>query len=114
MRSGTGSGRRTSPASTSPASRHYRHARWYAQLHIFRLPFYYIDYAIAETGAMQLAAMDAKSPDEAMETYLALCRTGGTKGVLDIFRSAGLRSPFDDGVMADLARHVARECALAA
>jgi oligoendopeptidase F len=91
-----------------------RTARWYAQLHIFRLPFYYIDYAIAETGAMQLAAMDAKDPGAAMETYLALCRTGGTKGLLDIFKSAALRSPFDEGVLADLARHAARECALAA
>ena len=91
----------------------YRAARWYAQLHIFRLPFYYIDYAIAETGAMQLAAMDAKDPAAAMETYLALCRIGGTKGVLDIFKSAGLRSPFDAGVMADLAGYVARECGLA-
>jgi M3 family oligoendopeptidase len=92
----------------------YRAARWYAQLHIFRLPFYYIDYAIAETGAMQLAAMDAMDPGKALGTYLALCRTGGTKGVLDIFKSAGLRSPFDEGVMEDLARHAARECALAA
>jgi M3 family oligoendopeptidase len=91
-----------------------RAARWYAQLHIFRLPFYYIDYAIAETGAMQLAAMDAMDPGKALGTYLALCRTGGTKGVLDIFKSAGLRSPFDEGVMEDLARHAARECALAA
>jgi M3 family oligoendopeptidase len=91
----------------------YRAARWYAQLHIFRLPFYYIDYAIAETGAMQLAAMDAKDPAAAMETYHELCRIGGTQGVLDIFKSAGLRSPFDAGVMAGLAAHVARECELA-
>ena len=91
----------------------YRHARWYAQLHIFRLPFYYIDYAIAETGAMQLAAMDAKDTGAALDTYLALCRTGGTKGVLDIFKSAGLRSPFDEGVMEGLAGYVGRECGLA-
>ncbi|ROZ69658.1 M3 family oligoendopeptidase [Ramlibacter sp. WS9] len=91
----------------------HRAARWYAQLHIFRLPFYYIDYAIAETGAMQLAVMDAKDPAAAMETYIELCRIGGTRGVLDIFKSAGLRSPFDAGVMADLAAHVARECELA-
>lgn len=90
-----------------------RAARWYAQLHIFRIPFYYIDYAIAETGAMQLAMMDAKDPAGALETYLELCRVGGTRGVLDIFKSAGLRSPFDAGVMADLAGHVAVECDLA-
>lgn len=91
----------------------YRAARWYMQHHIFRFPFYYIDYAIAETGAMQLAMLDARDSAGAMDTYLALCRIGGTRGLLDIFGSAGLRSPFDAGVMADLAAHVARECALA-
>lgn len=90
-----------------------RAARWYAQLHIFKYPFYYIDYAIAETAAMQLAAMDAKDPARALETYLALCRIGGTRSVLDIFKSAGLRSPFDEGVMADLARQAAAACELA-
>ena len=47
-----------------------------------------------------------------MDRYLALCRMGGTRGLLDIFRSADLRSPFDDGVMADLAAQASRECAL--
>ncbi|MBG9390262.1 M3 family oligoendopeptidase [Caenimonas aquaedulcis] len=90
-----------------------RSARWYAQTHIFRMPFYYIDYAIAELGAMQLALMDKTDPARTLETYLELCRIGGTQGVLDIFRSAGLRSPFDAGVMAELAAHAAKECGLA-
>ncbi|MEO7392356.1 MAG: M3 family metallopeptidase, partial [Ramlibacter sp.] len=89
-----------------------RAARWYAQLHIFKFPFYYIDYAIAETGAMQLAFQCEKDNAAALETYLGLCRLGGTRGVLDIFKSAGLRSPFDAGVMADLAQRVARKCGL--
>jgi oligoendopeptidase F len=91
---------------------HLRVARWYSQLHIFKYPFYYIDYAIAETGAMQLAFLDAQDSARALETYLDLCRLGGTRGVLDIFKSAGLRSPFVAGVMAGLAQRVARECEL--
>jgi M3 family oligoendopeptidase len=87
-----------------------RSARWYAQPHIFRMPFYYIDYAIAEMGAMQLAVMDQKDPRGALDTYIELCRIGGTRGVLDIFKAAGLRSPFDAGVMADIAAHAALEC----
>ena len=35
----------------------YRACRWYAQRHIFRMPFYYIDYAIAETGAASIKDM---------------------------------------------------------
>ena len=84
-------------------------ARWYAQGHIFASPFYYIDYAIAETGAMQLALLDAGDHGKAMETYLSLCRMGGTKSVLDIFKAAGLRSPFDPEVMRDLMAHAAEE-----
>ncbi|MFT4647017.1 MAG: M3 family oligoendopeptidase [Glaciecola sp.] len=85
----------------------YSSTRWYAQLHIFRHPFYYIDYAIAETGAMQLALMDAKDHDSCLETYMELCRLGGTKNVLDLFSNAGLRSPFDPEVMRDLMAHAA-------
>jgi M3 family oligoendopeptidase len=83
--------------------------RWYAQSHIFHAPFYYIDYAIAETGAMQLGLMDAQDHNKAMETYLRLCQIGGTKSVLDIFQTVGMRSPFDPMLMKDLMAHAAKE-----
>jgi M3 family oligoendopeptidase len=76
--------------------------RWYSQNHIFGMPFYYIDYAIAETGAMQLALIDAKDPKRAVEVYLELCRIGGTQSVLNIFKSAGLQSPFSADNMQNL------------
>jgi len=87
----------------------YKYARWYAQGHIFQSPFYYIDYAIAETGAMQLALIDARDHDRAMESYIELCRIGGTRSVLDIFKTVGLRSPFDPELMRDLMQHAAGE-----
>ena len=90
----------------------YEHARWYAQLHIFRYPFYYIDYAIAETGAMQLAMIDAKDHDKAMESYLELCRLGGTDSVLGIFKASGMRSPFEADLMRDLMAHAAEQLGL--
>lgn len=77
-------------------------ARWYQQQHIFQAPFYYIDYAIAETVAMQLAALDRQDHEKAMATYLTLCRIGGTRSILDVVKVAGLHSPFDPDVMADL------------
>ena len=90
----------------------YEHARWYAQLHIFRYPFYYIDYAIAETGAMQLALIDAKDHDKAMDAYLELCRRGGTDSVLGIFKASGMRSPFEADLMRDLMAHAAEQLGL--
>ena len=89
------------------AERH-RAARWYAQPHVFRRPFYYLDYAIAETGAMQLALLDAQDHEACLETYLELCRLGGTRSVLELFDGAGLRSPFEPAVLADLMRHAAQ------
>lgn len=86
----------------------YKAARWYAQGHIFGSPFYYIDYAVAETGAMQLALMDAKDHDSTIEAYLKLCRIGGTMSVLDIFKSVGMRSPFDESLMKDLMDHASK------
>ena len=80
----------------------YKYARWYAQGHIFQTPFYYIDYAIAQTGAMQLGMMDMEDHDKALDTYIKLCVIGGTTSVLNIFRKAGLRSPFDPATMRDL------------
>jgi M3 family oligoendopeptidase len=97
------------PGSDWSGAEHLKKMRWYAQSHIFHAPFYYIDYAIAETGAMQLGLMDAEDHDKAMATYLRLCQIGGTKSVLDIFQTVGMRSPFDPMLMKDLMAHAAKE-----
>jgi M3 family oligoendopeptidase len=83
----------------------YKHARWYGQGHIFGMPFYYIDYAIAETGAMQLGRSDVNFHEKVIESYIELCRIGGTMSVLNIFKAVGLRSPFDEENMKNLMEH---------
>lgn len=90
----------------------YVSTRWYAQLHLFRYPFYYIDYALAETGAMQLGMLDAKDHADCMERYMELCRLGGTKSVTALFEGAGLRSPFEAETIRDLAQHAAEQLGL--
>lgn len=87
----------------------YRAARWYAQLHVFRYPFYYIDYAIAETGAMQLGMLDAQDHEDCLERYLELCRLGGTQSLTGLVASAGLRSPFEPDLMKDLMEHASSQ-----
>ncbi len=77
----------------------YKYARWYPQSHIFQTPFYYIDYAIAQTAAIQLGMMDEENHEKALDTYIKLCVLGGTKGILNIFRERGLMSPFDPNTM---------------
>jgi M3 family oligoendopeptidase len=82
---------------------------WYMVHHIFNTPFYFLDYAIAETAAMQLALMDARDSQRALHTYLRLCEIGGSKSVLEIFASAGMRSPFDETLIRDLMEYAALE-----
>lgn len=83
----------------------FRSTRWYAQLHIFQYPFYYIDYALAELGAMQLAVNATVDRAKALETYLDLCRLGGTGSMLELVDKAGLSSPFEPATLKRLMAH---------
>jgi M3 family oligoendopeptidase len=68
--------------------------RWQAQLHIFGSPFYYIDYALALTCALQLWELATRDRGAAMTRYLALCRRGGSAAFGELVQSAELTSPF--------------------
>ncbi|HEY9898902.1 MAG TPA: M3 family oligoendopeptidase [Pantanalinema sp.] len=90
----------------------HKAVRWKRQAHIFADPFYYIDYAIAESAALQLWRMAEKDRKAAMATYMELCRIGGSQSLLDIFSSAGLVSPFDPEVFAPSVEAIAAELEL--
>ncbi len=92
-----------------PAQRTYR---WMRQPHIFSSPFYYIDYAIAEVGALQLWRLAKQDHTAAMDAYLELCRLGGTKPLLSILGSVGLRSPFEPDALPPLVAAVREELGL--
>jgi M3 family oligoendopeptidase len=85
---------------------------WHRQLHIFGMPFYYIDYALAETCALQLWRLGRKDPGEAMRRYLRLCEIGGTRSFLGVLEEGGLESPFEEGVLPPLVELVREELAL--
>lgn len=92
-----------------PAQRTYR---WMRQPHIFSSPFYYIDYAIAEVGALQLWRLAKRDHAAAMDAYLELCRLGGTKPLLSILGAVGLRSPFEPDALPPLVDAVREELGL--
>lgn len=70
---------------------------WMQKQHIFMYPFYYIDYALAQTCAFEFFTWMEKDRKAAWEGYLKLCRTGGTKGYFATLDYAGLRNPFVPG-----------------
>lgn len=86
--------------------------RWKRQNHIFQSPFYYIDYAIAESGALQLYVTNQTDHAKAMASYMALCKAGGSQSTLGLFQTGGLRNPFEPGVLKPLMEAIAKDLEL--
>lgn len=77
-------------------------ASWQRQRHIYGMPFYYIDYVLAQLCALQFLARSRADPVAALNDYVTLCRRGGSAPFRELTTSAGLRSPFDPGCVADV------------
>jgi len=72
-----------------------RVARWYRQLHIFMYPFYYIEYGIAQIGALQVWRNSLDNPTKAVARYREALALGATRSLPDIYSAAGARLTFD-------------------
>jgi oligoendopeptidase F len=79
-----------------------RVARWYRQLHIFEYPFYYIEYGIAQMGALQVWRHSLADQAKAVRQYREALALGGTQGLPEIYRTAGARLVFDAETMGEL------------
>jgi len=86
-----------------------RDAQWQRQLHLFGMPFYYIEYGIAETGAIQMWMNSRRDQARALEDYRKGLALGGSRPLPELFAAAGLRLDLTSGLMAELAREVDRE-----
>ena len=74
-----------------------RGAGWQRQLHIYTIPFYYIEYSLAQTLALQIYSLFLKDREAAWEKYMKFLKVGGTKNIVDTIEYAGLTSPFSEG-----------------
>lgn len=79
-----------------------RGARWQRQMHIYECPFYYIDYSLAQTVSLQFWVEAMRDRKAAWEKYLTFVKQGGTKTFVDLVKSAGLRSPLEDGCLKEI------------
>ncbi|MDF1755073.1 MAG: M3 family oligoendopeptidase [Verrucomicrobiales bacterium] len=75
---------------------------WQTQSHIFGAPFYYIDYTLALTGALQFWKLARTDRDEAMKRYVALCQLGGSLSYAELLTSVGFASPFEPGCLKEV------------
>lgn len=72
---------------------------WQGQQHIYRSPFYYIDYTLAQVCAFQFWIKSRENSKQAWDDYLTLCKAGGSKSFLELVELAQLESPFKEGVL---------------
>lgn len=75
---------------------------WQKQLHIYDMPFYYIDYCIAQTCAMEYKVMMDENMEKAWESYLTLCKLSASDFFTNMIPQVGLVSPFEDGCIKEM------------
>jgi oligoendopeptidase F len=84
---------------------------WQRQLHLFGMPFYYIEYGIAETGAMQVWLQSRTDRDRALANYKKGLALGGSRPLPELWEAAGCRWDFGPGIIRELMGEVRREMA---
>jgi M3 family oligoendopeptidase len=79
---------------------------WQGQLHIYQMPFYYIDYTLAQTCAFQFWIKSEENREKAWDDYVRLCKAGGSLPFTGLVELAGLELPFDDGCLESVVEKV--------
>jgi oligoendopeptidase F len=87
----------------------YRLYAWQRQLHLYEVPFYYIEYGIAQLGAIGLWQQYKQEPDRAINNYIAALDLGGTRTLPELFRTAGLEFNFSPEYISGLMKFVKQE-----
>ena len=82
---------------------------WQKQLHIFVVPFYYIEYGIAQLGALQVWANSKEDPADALADYKAALALGGSRPLPELFAAAGCQFRFDAEMIRSLIELVRTE-----
>jgi len=87
----------------------FRQTSWQRQLHLFEVPFYYIEYGIAQLGAIGMWKQYKADPNKALENYTHALSLGGTKTLPQLYAAAGLPFDFSPETIKDLMLFVKQE-----
>lgn len=82
---------------------------WQKQLHLFEVPFYYIEYAIAQLGAIAIWKNYKENPEQALKQYLAALSLGYSRPINEIYETAGIKFDFSLDYIQELASFVKDE-----
>ena len=89
-------------SSTGRATRRPGRTRWHRQLHIFLYPFYYIEYGIAQLGALQIWQRALTDRPGAVAAYRRALALGGSRPLPELFAAAGIPFNFSEAVLTPL------------
>jgi oligoendopeptidase F len=78
-------------------------------LHLFEVPFYYIEYAIAQLGAIAIWKNYKENPEKALQQYLDALSLGYSKPINEIYETAGIKFDFSIGYVEELVSFVKDE-----
>jgi oligoendopeptidase F len=87
----------------------YRKYSWQRQLHLYEVPFYYIEYGIAQLGAIGLWKQFKENKDKAINNYINALKLGGTKTLPELYAAAGLKFSFAPDYISELMLFVQQE-----
>ena len=82
---------------------------FFMQGHIFQVPFYYIDYTLAQVCALQFFIRMLDKDEDFWKDYLHICSIGGTKSFVEIVKDAHLKVPFEEGCLKEVASRIKEE-----
>jgi len=82
---------------------------WQKQLHIFEVPFYYIEYGMAQLGAIAVWKNYKENPEKGLQQYLDALKLGYTKTIREIYETAGIKFDFSAHYVKQLAEFVKAE-----
>jgi oligoendopeptidase F len=87
----------------------YRNYSWQRQLHLYEVPFYYIEYGIAQLGAIGLWKQFKENKEQAINNYINALKLGGTKTLPQLYEAAGLKFSFAPDYISELMLFVQQE-----
>jgi oligoendopeptidase F len=87
----------------------YQKNIWQKQLHLFEVPFYYIEYGIAQLGAIGMWKQFKKNKELALDHYTQALSLGGTKTLPELYEAAGLKFDFSGPYIKELMDFVEEE-----
>jgi oligoendopeptidase F len=82
---------------------------WQKQLHLFEVPFYYIEYGMAQLGAIALWRNYKQNPEKTIKQYKEALKLGYTKSIGEIYKTAGIEFNFSRNYVKELMQFVSDE-----